>query len=45
MSLDLTRDQAGVRKKGAMVPALNAFGKGISAIAAIKGHLRALIWC
>jgi hypothetical protein len=34
-----------LRKKGAMVPALNAVVKGISATVSIKGHFRALIWC
>jgi hypothetical protein len=34
-----------LRKKGAMVPALNAVVKGISATVTIKGHFRALIWC
>jgi hypothetical protein len=34
-----------LRKKGAMVPALTAVGKGVSATPAIDGHSCALIWC
>jgi len=38
-------NELALRKKGAMVPALNAVVKGISATVTIKGHFCALIWC
>jgi hypothetical protein len=43
--LDERRLGTPLRKKGAMVPALTAVGKGVSAMDAIGGRPYALIWC